>query len=164
MRPRAVLVLLLATGLCATLIAKPLPRLVWNVSASMPTGLYAVAPGVALARGDTVLARLPPPVRALAARRRYLPADVPILKRVSGIPGDRICAQGDVIMVGGKIAAIRHAADGAGRALPWWRGCIRIGTGALFLLAAPPDSFDGRYFGASRTPDIIGRATPLWLR
>src|SRR5690606_18768698 len=36
----------------AIAIVPPTPRLVWNVSASAPVGLYAVAPGAALARGD----------------------------------------------------------------------------------------------------------------
>jgi type IV secretory pathway protease TraF len=50
----------------------PLPRLVWNVSASAPVGLYAVLPGAISQRGDMVVARLPSVYRRLAAERRYL--------------------------------------------------------------------------------------------
>ena len=56
------------------------------------------------------------------------------------------------------------ARDRAGRLMPWWRGCTTLDRGALLLLNDPPASFDGRYFGPSRRTDVIGRATPLWLR
>src|SRR3546814_1347587 len=39
----------------------PLPRLVWNASASAPIGLYSVSPGVPADPGDMVIARVPQP-------------------------------------------------------------------------------------------------------
>ena len=131
---------------------------------SAPLGLYAVSPGAAIARGDMVIAWAPPAPRRLAAARHYLPINVPLVKRVAALPGDRICALGDVISVDGKRVAVRRARDAAGRVMPWWRGCRTLTDGALLLLMDAPASFDGRYFGASRTSDIIGRATPLWVR
>jgi len=150
---------LAATGLFA-----PVPRLVWNASASAPIGLYRIAPGAALARGDMVVARPPLAVRGLAARRRYLPANVPLVKRVVGVPGDRVCAVGATITVNGQPLATRRMSDRLGRPLPWWRGCRTLRDGTLFLLMAEAsDSFDGRYFGPSDPRDIIGKATALWV-
>jgi conjugative transfer signal peptidase TraF len=161
---RAALVTLGCFCLAATLIAPPLPRLVWNASASAPIGLYRVAPGAVLARGDMVVARPPLAVRALAARRRYLPANVPLVKLVVGVPGDRVCAAGATITVNGQPLATRRISDRLGRPLPWWRDCRTLRDGALFLLMAEtPDSFDGRYFGPSDPRDIIGKATALWV-
>lgn len=151
--------------LLATIVAPPLPRLVWNASASMPVGLYAVQPGETPGLGEIAIARLPVAVRDLAARRRYIPADVPLVKRVAGVAGDRACAVGDVITIQGRRVAARLAGDRLGRPLPWWSGCVWLRDGALFLLSSEtPDSFDGRYFGSTRADELIGKATLLWAR
>ncbi|NKJ44860.1 S26 family signal peptidase [Novosphingobium sp. SG720] len=148
-----------------TILLPPLPRLVWNASASAPIGLYAVSPGAAPKRGDMVIAWPPPEARQLAARRRYLPSGVPLVKRVTAIAGDTICGVGKVVMVNGKPLARRRAADAEGLPLPAWQGCARLGPGMIFLLMTEtPDSFDGRYFGPTLAHDVIGRATPLWVR
>ncbi len=161
----AVLVTLGCMCLAATIVAPPLPRLLWNASASAPIGLYRVAPGRAVARGDMVIARTPLRVRALAASRRYIPANVPLVKRVAGVSGDLVCAIGSRITVNGRALATRRASDRLGRPLPWWAGCRTLRDGALFLLMADtPDSFDGRYFGPTEAADVIGKATALWVR
>lgn len=155
---------LLAGALGATIAAPPRPRLVWNVSASAPIGLYAVLPGKP-ATGDFVIARVPQRHRLLAARRRYLPLNVPLVKRVAAVPGDRVCAQGMTVFVNARRVARRQPQDGAGRAMPWWTGCLVLSEGALFLLMTSSSaSFDGRYFGPTVRGDIIGRAIPLWVR
>ncbi|MDQ8757468.1 S26 family signal peptidase [Sphingosinicella sp. LHD-64] len=155
---------LLALGLAATIMAPPRPRLVWNASPSAPIGLYAVVEG-APAAGDIVIAWPPASVRQLAARRHYLPANVPLVKRVAAGPGDRLCALGSGILVNGRRVARRLARDGAGRPMPWWRGCTRLRAGSWFLLVADsPASFDGRYFGPTGGRDMIGKARLLWAR
>lgn len=142
----------------------PAPRLVWNASASAPVGLYAVSPGAAVDPGDMVIARIPEPFRLLAAERRYLPMNVPLVKRVKAIAGDEICALGQEIFVNGRWTAERRVADGQGRPMPEWSGCIRLRGGQLFLLMDNPASFDGRYFGATEGRDVIGKARLLWRR
>ena len=143
----------------------PLPRLVWNASASAPIGLYAVSPGAVLKRGDMVIAWPPVEARQLAASRHYLPSNVPLVKRIAGVVGDTICAIDRVVTVNGRPVAVRRASDAAGRPLPAWQGCIRLAPGMLFLLMTEtPDSFDGRYFGPTLAQDAIGKATPLWVR
>lgn len=149
----------------ATIALPPRPLLVWNASASAPIGLYAVMLEAPIATGDMVIARLPAPMRDLAARRHYLPANVPLVKRVAATPGDTICAFGRDILVNGHRVALRRLVDGAGRPMPSWGGCITLRDGALLLLMPDtPDSFDGRYFGATRAHDVIGRARLLWAR
>lgn len=141
------------------------PRLVWNPSASAPIGLYAVAPGATPRRGDFVIVRVPATMRALAASRRYIPINVPLVKHVGAVAGDKVCAAGTVVSIDGSVAAIRRARDGAGRPMPWWRGCRRVGPDEVFLLSPDaPASFDGRYFGVSPSADIIGTARLLWAR
>ncbi|GFE77428.1 S26 family signal peptidase [Novosphingobium sp. TCA1] len=148
----------------ATVVFPPAPRLVWNHSASAPIGLYRVVPGAHLMPGDMVVAWPPEHARALAARRHYLPAGVPLVKRVAGAAGDRICARGAAVTLNGAPAARRLFADPSGRRLPAWEGCLRLRQGSyLLLMNRRPDSFDGRYFGPTQERDILGKAVPLWL-
>ncbi|MBO9601838.1 MAG: S26 family signal peptidase [Novosphingobium sp.] len=148
--------------LCAAF--PPRPRLVWNVSSSAPVGLYRVSPDAPLEPGDMVVARVPADFRRLAAERRYLPMNVPLVKRVAAGPGDDVCAFGSVVLVNDRVVARRRSADGAGRALPAWSGCRRLRGRQLFLLMDSAASFDGRYFGVTDAADIIGKARLLWRR
>ncbi len=133
--------------------------------ASAPVGLYWVLPGATLRRGDMAVAWPPAAARQLAARRRYLPLGVPLVKRVAGVAGDTICAADRTVLVDRKPVAVRRLADAAGRPLPAWRGCFTLGPGSVFLLMREsPDSFDGRYFGATSEREIVGKARALWLR
>ncbi|WP_419964928.1 S26 family signal peptidase [Sphingopyxis granuli] len=155
----------LAAALAATLLAPPRPRFVWNASASAPVGLYAVGDGVTLARGDMVIARVPDEYRMFAARRRYLPANVPLVKRVAAAAGDEVCAAGARVTVNGQFVARRLDRDGGGRPMPWWSGCAELRSGEYFLLMAEsPASFDGRYFGVCEAGDIVGKARLIWRR
>ncbi|MCX8477996.1 MAG: S26 family signal peptidase [Sphingomonas sp.] len=152
----------LACALAATIIVPPAPRFVWNVSASAPRGLYLVGRPDDVGVGDMVVARMPAPWRRFAAGRRYLPANVPLVKRVAARPGDRVCASGRQLLVNGRLIGERRAADGAGRPMPWWNGCTVLDAGTLFLLMDDPASFDGRYFGPTTRGDVIGEARLLW--
>lgn len=145
-------------------ILPPTPRLLWNASASAPIGLYQVSPGAPVMTGDMVVARLPEPFRALAAARRYLPRNVPLVKRVTAEAGDEVCALGDQVFVNGRPVAWRKKLDAMGRVMPWWHGCRMLRRQQLFLLMESPDSFDGRYTGVSEGTDLIGKAQLLWRR
>lgn len=111
-----------------------------------------------------VIARLPSRLRDLAAQRRYIPANVPLVKQVAGAPGDTICAWDRTVFVNGQLAADRKVTDAQGRLMPWWNGCITLREGAIFLLMDDPASFDGRYFGPTGRADILGLAKLLWAR
>jgi conjugative transfer signal peptidase TraF len=150
--------------LLGSAVFPPVPRLVWNASASAPIGLYSVAPDGVAEPGDMVIARVPMPFRRMAAERRYLPMNVPLVKRVAAAAGDEVCALGQEIFVNGRWIAERHMADGAGRAMPMWSGCMRLRGRQLFLLMDASASFDGRYFGVTEGTDVIGKARLLWAR
>ena len=148
-----------------TIAFPPAPRLVWNASASAPIGLYAVTPGATVEPGDMVIARVPDPSRMMAAERRYIPANVPLVKRVAAAAGDEVCALGQEIFINGTWVVERRAADASGRPLPWWSGCVRLRGRQLFLLMSDsPGSFDGRYFGVTDGGLVVGKARLLWAR
>lgn len=142
----------------------PTPRLVWNASASAPTGLYIVTPATWVEPGDMVIAWAPRPFRKLAAERHYVPINVPLVKRVAAYAGDEVCALGHQLFINGSLAAGRRAVDGKGRPMPMWSGCIRLHGRQVFLLMPDPASLDGRYFGATDGTDIVGKARLLWRR
>lgn len=136
---------------------------VWNATGSVPTGLYLIRGTASLHVGERVAVAPPPPLRRLLAERRYLPAGVPLLKRVAAVRGQRVCRIARSIAVDGVHVGNAHSRDRAGRRLPAWSGCHVLRSGELFLMSpAAPDSFDGRYFGVLRLADVTGRATPIW--
>jgi conjugative transfer signal peptidase TraF len=137
------------------------PRLVWNASASAPIGLYRVISGVP-ERGDFVLFRIPRSIENVAVIRGYLPAGVPLIKRVAAVAGGDVCAFNGTIIVNGKIVAHQRKADRAGRSLPRWNECRELAQGELFLLTKATESFDSRYFGPVLSAQVIGRLAPLW--
>ncbi len=155
----------LTAGIVFTLLWPPRPVLLWNASASSRIGLYAVFSPRHLRAGDMVVAWAPGPARRLAAARHYLPANVPLVKRVAAVAGDRVCAKRRIIFVNGRPVALRLTRDPSGRPMPWWSGCHMLRAGETFLLSPDaPDAFDGRYFGVTRTSEIIGKARLLWPR
>lgn len=163
-RPMIAALGLLGMGLAATIAFPPRPILVWNASASAPIGLYRVGAAGSARIGDMVIARPPERYRLFAARRHYLPLNVPLVKRIAAVPGDTVCALGQEIFVNGRWIAERRPRDGKDRPMPWWRGCVTLRHGFLFLLMDSPMSFDGRYFGPTDPRDIIGKARLIWAQ
>lgn len=154
---------LVTAATLATLAAPVLRYAVWNATASVPTGLYAIRGKASLHVGERVAIEPPLPLRRLLAERRYLPTGVPLIKRIAAVSGQRVCRFGHGVTIDGAIAGVARAHDRLGRPLPAWFGCRRLRTGELFVMnPAAPDSFDGRYFGVLHIADVIGRATPIW--
>ena len=164
LRRRGGAIALLIGALGLTLAAPIRPLLVWNATPSAPVGLYAISAPHDIARGDMVIARLSPPWRALADARRYVPARVPLVKRVAATPGDTVCALGNAISIDGRLRARRRLLDGQGRLMPWWQGCTTLREGMVLLLNDDPASFDGRYVGPTPANNVVGKLVPLWPR
>jgi conjugative transfer signal peptidase TraF len=139
------------------------PKLIWNASASAPIGLYSIDRSPALEITDLVAVAAPEPLATFLVERGYLPRGVPLMKRVAGLPGQRVCRTGMRITVDGITMGEALRRDRLGRDLPVWRGCRRVANGEIFLMNwTVRDSLDGRYFGPIPTSSIIGRAIPLW--
>ncbi len=144
--------------------AHPMPRLLWNASASVPVGFYAIHPDGRLTAGELLVVRPPAALAQFMAGRRYLALGVPLIKHVAALPGQIVCRSGRTMTVDGIVEAEALDSDARGRELPAWQGCRTVRSGEVFLMnAGVPDSFDGRYFGPVPDSTIIGSATPLWL-
>ncbi|WP_231858568.1 S26 family signal peptidase [Thalassospira xiamenensis] len=139
------------------------PWLVWNASPSAPVGLYRMISGVPQ-KGDFVLVRTPKQVSALASSRHYIPANVPLVKRIAATAVDHICAHHRVILINGHAVARQLERDSSGRKMLLWQGCRLLQEGEYFLLMTEvPASFDSRYFGPVMRENLIGRLVPLWV-
>ena len=171
LRARRVLAGLSVCGLAALAWAAfvhPLPRLVYNPSDSVAVGWYRVDPrghgAASLLVGSIVLTRLPADAAALSAQRGYLPARIPLLKRVGAVAPQEVCVLDALVWIDGVPVAAVRSADRLGRPLPSWPQCRRLQAGEIFLLSTTnPASFDSRYFGPVSTSAVIGVAHPVWL-
>lgn len=143
---------------------EPAPRLLWNASASAAIGLYWIDVGAAPETGDLVAIVPPPELARFLGARGYLPPDVPLLKRVAGLPGALVCRSGVFVTIDGVGVARALARDRANRPLPIWTGCRTIAHGEIFLINAARDSLDSRYFGPIPASGLIGTAQPLVTR
>ena len=152
-----------AAATLATLTVPVSRYAVWNATASVPTGLYAIRGRASLHVGERVAILPPPALRQLLAERGYLPTGIPLLKRIAAVSGQRICRFGRGVTIDGEYVGAARSRDRLGRTLPAWFGCQTLRSAELFVMnPAAPDSFDGRYFGVLRMTDVIGRATPVW--
>ncbi len=163
---RAAVILCMDIGLAALLMPLAIPNrvhLVYNPSDSVPRGWYRIGPADSLQVGSIVLARLPAPAAALAAQRGYLPAGIPLLKRIGAVGPQRVCIDGASVRIDDVAVATVMRADGQGRPLRAWPQCRRLVRGELFLLSSTNlASFDSRYFGPIAASNVIGRALPIW--
>ncbi|ARC36794.1 S26 family signal peptidase [Paracoccus yeei] len=155
------LAVLVIGGISVTEIA---PRLIWNASASIPIGLYGLEQPTTLALGDLVAVAPPEPLAQFVTARGYVGPGVPLLKRVTALPGTRVCRDGATITIHGKAIGAARERDSLGRPLPIWQGCRLLAGDEVFLMNREVgDSLDGRYFGPLPATSVIGRAIPLWL-
>ena len=149
----------------ASILFRPAPKLVWNASASVPVGLYAIHPIDVIYLGELVLVLPPEAVARYLDQRGYLPRGVPILKHVLALPGQSVCRIERTITVDGTAVGDALDSDRQGRGLPAWQGCRIVAHGEMFFMNWQSDSsFDGRYFGPLPASTIVGRATPLWIK
>jgi conjugative transfer signal peptidase TraF len=159
------LTLVSSGALASTLLAHVEPVLIWNASASVPIGLYAVQPISALSVADLVVARPPETLADWLNQRGYLPLGAPLIKRVGALSRQKICRDGLDVSIDGIVMAQARERDHLGRPLPAWRGCFLLHPDQIFLLNSDePASLDGRYFGALPLKTILGRAVPICTR
>ena len=138
----------------------PLDRLIWNRTASAPTGLYWLS-DEPITHGRWVVVSSQSAVAEWAEIRGYVGKDWPLLKQVAGMRGDEICRDGDEIQINSEPVAIAKPVDSSGRMLPVWEGCSVLRSDEVFLLTPHPASLDGRYFGPVNQTDLDGAAIPL---
>ena len=154
-----------AVALVMSTMGEATPAYIWNVSKSVPIGLYQLQPAGRLAVTDLVAVRPPEPLATFLDLNGYLPICVPMLKRVLALPGQTVCRNGPTISVDAIEMGEALSRDSRGRPLPVWQGCRVVGADELFLMNwQSEESLDGRYFGLVPHSSVIGKALPMWTR
>jgi conjugative transfer signal peptidase TraF len=152
-----------AAALIAPTVLETPPLYVWNASESVPIGLYRLQSADNLFVTELVALQPPEPLASFLDLNGYLPAGVPMLKRVLALPGQTVCRRGITVSVDAIDIGEARVRDGRGRPLPKWQGCRVVGEGELFVMNwQSADSLDGRYFGFLPASAVIGRALPVW--
>ncbi|WP_426441611.1 S26 family signal peptidase [Bradyrhizobium genosp. P] len=152
-----------AAALLAPTVIEITPAYIWNASDSVPIGLYRLRSADKLFVTELLAVQPPEPLATFLDLNGYLPAGVPMLKRVLALPGQTVCRSGLTVSVDTIEMGEARDRDGRGRPLPKWRGCRVVGEGELFVMNwQSADSLDGRYFGFLPASAVIGRALPVW--
>jgi type IV secretory pathway protease TraF len=139
------------------------PWLVWNATASTPTGLYELRSADCLNALQLAAVRPPEPIASFLADGGFLPKSVLLLKHVIALPGQTVCRAGAIVTVDGVGVGEARDHDHLGRALPSWTGCRKLRPDEVFLMnPTVQDSLDGRYFGPFPVTSIVARAVPIW--
>ena len=86
-----------------------------------------------------------------------MPPDIPLIKTVWAVGGERICHAKGVVSVARRPPLVMLSHDSRGRALPSRDGCYRLSKDEVFLVSTDVQtSFDSRYFGPVLRKDVVG--------
>ncbi|GEM_PF-1107906 len=133
-----------------------------NITPSEPVGIYELVPG-GIARGGLVLLKQPHDSSA-SLLRRYVPARLPLIKRVAALPGDLVRVSPHGVYVNGVRwpESVPLAHDEEGRTLrPYPFGAYRVAAGELWVMSNHPRGLDSRYFGPVAEASVVSRLKPL---
>jgi conjugative transfer signal peptidase TraF len=133
-----------------------------NITPSEPVGIYELVPG-GITRGGLVLLKQPQD-SAASILHRYIPTNLPLIKRVAAIHGDVVRVSTHGVYVNGvrwpRSVPLDH--DGEGRTLrPYPFGDYRVAAGEVWVMSNHPRGLDSRYFGPVAAASVISRLEPL---
>jgi conjugative transfer signal peptidase TraF len=133
-----------------------------NLTPSEPAGIYRLVPG-RITRGALVLFDQPnDPAASMLCR--YIPANLPLIKRAAALPGDVVRVSPYGVYVNGvrwpDSVPLLH--DDEGRALhPYPFGVYRVAAREVWVMSNHPRGLDSRYFGPVPAASVISRLVPL---
>jgi len=153
----------IAAGIC--LLGDWLPsRLGYclNITPSEPVGIYRLIEGQPN-RDALVLLKQPQNLRS-SVLRAYVPANLPLIKRIAAIPGDTVEIDQGGVRVGGVLwpDSAPLSRDRQGNNLrPYHFGVYRVRISELWVMSNNPCGLDSRYFGPVSAGSIISRLIPV---
>jgi conjugative transfer signal peptidase TraF len=138
-------------------VSPSVPKLLYNPSPSAPIGWYRLLADQAIVRGNLVAAFAPEEAQKLAAERHYLPPNIPLIKTIWAVTGEKICHLDGLVRVANRPPLVTLSHDSQGRPLPSRDGCYTLAKDEVFLVSTDVQtSFDSRYFGPVPVSDILG--------
>jgi conjugative transfer signal peptidase TraF len=135
----------------------------WNLTSSLPRGLYLVRHrSQPPSRGSLVAFAVPEGAADVVFGRGYLPQGAFLMKRVAAVPGDRVCTREGRYEVNGVSLGEVFEDDASGRPLPHHSFCGLVPPDRYYVATSIARSFDSRYFGPLPTAALTERLRPLW--
>jgi conjugative transfer signal peptidase TraF len=135
-----------------------------NITPSEPVGIYREIGGGA-ERGTLVLLKQPhDPASSILNLKSYLPANIPLIKRIAAMPSDVVETSAYGVRVNRILwpdsAPLTH--DQEGRSLqPYPFGTYQVPAGQIWVMSNHPRGLDSRYFGPVTESSVISRLVPV---
>jgi len=133
-----------------------------NLTPSEPVGIYRLVAGDA-ERAALVWVKQPAGA-AVSILHRYVPANIPLIKRVAAVPGDIVQIATPGVSINGMLwtDSAPLDRDAEGRSLEHYPfGSYRVPTGQLWVMSSNPRGIDSRYFGPVAKASVISRLVPV---
>lgn len=133
-----------------------------QLTPSMPEGWYFTYPVSDYHKGDNVVFIPNEQTQDYILAREWLPKDIPLLKKIVGVPGDFLCTKAQNVYINEQWIGKVYQTDGKGNALPIFSFCGKIPKDNYFMQGvANPHSFDSRYYGLVNKSQIMSKAVKL---
>lgn len=140
------------------------PRIVYNGTDSIPIGLYWISQNKIYSRNDLVIFKPDNEIKKIVLERNWLPENGYLMKPIAAIEGDKVCTDNAILTINQNTWGEVQTKDAMNRALPQIKFCRLLKKNEVFMaIKGKSNSFDSRYFGAIKTNQIEGKATPLWI-
>lgn len=138
-------------------------RYVFQVTPSLPIGLYRLTPKDPVAVGDLVLFEVPQRVQSLVYNRGWGLTGVPffLAKPVVAQAGDEVSVSAAGVRINQRYFGPTKQSDDQGLPLPALNLDLRLMRGQYFAASCADNSFDSRYFGPIDQAAIRGVLTPF---
>ncbi len=152
-------VLLLASRYLST-------KIVFQITGSMPRGIYIIATPQKIDRGQTIIFSLPQSIRGMIEDRQWVPPNVSMLmKDVYGVPDDMILVNDKGLSINGEHLGSVKKYDNQGLPLAQQNRDMeyRLKDAEYFAACPSDNSYDSRYFGPVHRKHIKGVVRPLWI-
>ena len=151
-----------------TLITETIKKAGYHISysatTSMPKGFYLIAPTSKISHNDIIEFIPRPEILEFIKEKKWIPKSGRILKYVFATPGDHVCIKNQKIWINGKKIARIYESYDENKLLPQTKICGKLKSDQYLPLSTMIDrSFDGRYFGAVSSKEILGRAIPIFI-
>lgn len=136
--------------------------LIRNVTPSLPLGFYYQTSEISWKRGEVVSVKMPEELQKKLLTYSWFKKDLPFLKVVSALPGDRVCYTKSRIRINGRVSRKIYRDEAKRMGIEERFGCVRLKKDEFLALNKDyRHSIDSRYFGPFKKKDARGRVSPI---
>ena len=143
-------------------------RYVFNISESLPIGIYQKLEDKNFQKGDLVILDIPKERMDFMISRGYIDGNMlkTMLKRIEGVEGEtfKVLSIDELkkfLVKENKILGSISNFDSRGRQLPQIKSPLILNKDEFFVMGESDNSFDSRYFGKIKKEEILYKVKPI---